>query len=68
MFGVRPQDGQDIWKDEIMGMMVRNGETSAWDDVSDKYLDADLVAKARQVELEYFRQMKVYTVVSRGCE
>ena len=66
MFGEKPQDGQTIWRDEIMGLMVRDGQTSAWDDVSEKYLDPDLVAKARQVELEYFRKLKVYTHVPRS--
>lgn len=43
LFGQRPQDGQYICKEEILGMTVRNGQASAWDDVSEKYLEPELV-------------------------
>ena len=53
IFGSRPQLGQSICKEEIFGLMIKNGQASAWDDVTEKYLDPELVQQARQVELEY---------------
>ena len=29
-FGPRPQNGQELLKNEVRGMMVREGETQAW--------------------------------------
>ena len=64
--GTRPQNGQDIYRHEILGLMRREGFLTAWDDVSGKELDADEVAKARQLEMDYFEGMRVYDRVPRS--
>ena len=38
----------------------------AWNDVTGKALDPDLVRQARREELEYFKKMKVYSKVPRS--
>ena len=47
MFGERPEDGQEICCDEMLGMTARNGQTSAWDDVLDKYLEPQLSGEGK---------------------
>ena len=42
-----------------------SNEEMAWDDVSGVQLDARKVREAREVEMEYFRKMKVYSKVPR---
>ena len=66
MFGARPEVRQEVCRDEILGKMIRKGQTSASDDVSDTYLEPQLLEKARQVELEYFSKLTVYTHVHRS--
>ena len=66
ILGQRPQDGQKVCRDEFLGMMIRKEQASVWDDVPDTYLEPQLVKKARQVELQYFRKLKVYTHVPRS--
>ena len=59
--GPRPQDGRDMLREEMMVVMTKNGEVQAWDEVSGKPLDPQLVAEARKVEMQYFESMGVYT-------
>ena len=65
-FGLRPQDGRRILRDELLGVMQRGGLVEAWDDVSNKYLDYDMAMQARQAEMQYFKKMCVYTQVPRS--
>ena len=43
-----------------------SGEVSAWDDVSGNELDADKVWEARQLEIEFFKNMGVYRKAQRS--
>ena len=66
MIGVRPQLGQDAYGQDIMGLMIEDGQASAWDDVTNKILDPEIVRQAWMVELEDFRKLKIYTHVLRS--
>lgn len=66
MVGERRQDGRQLLKDEMIGVLQRDGVVEAWDDVSGKYLDPERVAAAREAEMSYFRKMNVYTKVPRS--
>ena len=66
MSGVQPQQGQDVYEQEIMGLMIEEGQVSAWDGVTDNILDPRIIRQARMVELEYFRKLQAYTHVPRS--
>ena len=66
MFGLRQQDGIQILRDEIYCVMQRDGLVEAWDDVTNKHLDYELVAKARQAEMDYVQKMQVHVQVPRS--
>ena len=50
--GPRPQNGQALLRDALKGMVDKNGWSDAWDDVTNKKLDPDLVKQARITEME----------------
>ena len=62
----------EVLQHETMLLKTKDGITWAYDDVTNGQLDPDLVTKARQLEMEYFRGMKVYDKVPRssaaGCK
>ena len=67
MFGRRtPQDGRTILKCTLMKLGLHEGFIYAQDDVSGVELDPELVKKARQVEMTFFKKMQVYTRMPRA--
>ena len=64
--GERQQNGQAILRDELHGMLQRDGIIEAWDEVSHKPLDPTMVKAARKAEMEYFDTMGVYTRAPRS--
>ena len=63
--GARPQEGIDILKAHMGALVYRQGIPMAKDDVSGKELVPEMVAKAREEEMAYFRKLGVYKVVPR---
>ena len=61
----KDEGGVELMKAELMKLQMKNGKYWASDDVSGATLDPELVKKARQVELDYFRKMVVYRKVKR---
>ena len=55
----------EMMKNEINVLKVKNGEAWATDDITGRALDADAVKAARALEMEYFQKLKVYTKVPR---
>ena len=55
----------EIMKNELNALRVKNGESWATDDVTGKALDPAAVKEARALEMECFRRMKVYVKVPR---
>ena len=51
---------------EIGMLRIRHGLSLAADNISGALLDTDMVQNARDVEMEYFRRMKVYVKVDRA--
>ena len=68
MFGRRPQNGVANLKHELAKLAFANGSEWAQDDVSGVELDPELVKKAREVEMTFFRKMEVYTRVPRAMQ
>ena len=64
--GVRPQQGTEILKKEMNGLLKRGGEHIAWDDVTNAELDPEDVKEARMVEMAYFEKLGVYVRVPRS--
>ena len=64
----RKQDGASGLKELLAGLDMRCGVIpTAWDDAnSNVALIPEFVVKARATEMEYFRNMEVYEVVSRS--
>ena len=61
-----PLDDEILMK-EIMALRIKNGgQAWATDDLSGAVLDPELVQRARDVEMEYFRKMVVYNKVNRS--
>ena len=62
----------EVLKKATLMLKSKNGVSWAIDDVTGGQLDANLVVKARQLEMEYFRNMQVYEKVPRswaaGCK
>ena len=56
----------EIMRNELNALRVKNGESWAVDDITGKVLDAAAVKEARALEMEYFHKMKVYTKVPRS--
>ena len=50
----------------VYGVLRRDGLIEAWDDVTNKQLNHDLVMKVRQAEMDYFRKTRAYVQVSRS--
>ena len=44
---------------------MKNGVTTAWDDVTQAELNPEMVKAARQTEMDYFEKLKVYDRVPR---
>ena len=63
--GERPQNGQRELAEQINGLMRQEGLATAWDDVTQQILDADLILKARALEIDFLRKLGVYTKVPR---
>ena len=38
-----PQQGQDVYEREITGLIIKEGQASAWDDATNKILDPEIV-------------------------
>ena len=68
MFGRRTQDGRATLKQELAKLAFADGREWAQDDVSGVELDPELVKQAREVEMSFFRRMKVYTRVPRAMQ
>ena len=62
----KPQDGRDLYNRETRALRMKDGEMTAWDDVSGKKLEWEKVMEARRAEIEYFERMKVYSRVPRA--
>ena len=62
-----PGEWDETWLDKVHHVEEHTISTmtgdKAWDDVSGLPLDPELVAKARAVEMDFFKRMGVYTVV-----
>ena len=57
---------QEAAKDRAtMGYLYGGGDF--YDNISGKWLDKDLAIEARRLELEFFREMGVYTKVPRAA-
>ena len=50
----------------MSALYVREGVEEAVDDVSGAYLNPELVAEARKLEMKFFNDMRVYDRVSRA--
>ena len=64
--GVRPQDGRKLLSDAIHALQIKYGIEYAIDDVSGEELDPTLMKEARQMEMKYVEEMKVYDRVPRA--
>lgn len=64
--GLRQQHGQQLLRDELLGMLQRDGVLGAWDEVNHTPLDPVKVAEARRAETKHFADMNVYTRVPRS--
>ena len=58
--------GEAILDKELFSLDAQNGMEEAADDVSGAYLDPSLVKAGRILELNYFKDMKVYDRVPRS--
>ena len=58
MFGRRPQNGVANLKNELAKLAFANGSEWAQDDVSGVELDPELVKKARELEMTFFRKWR----------
>ena len=67
-FGDRPQYGIDILKTHMDALVFKNGISYARDDVGGKDLMPDLLVKAREEEMQYFKRLGVYKVVPRSMQ
>lgn len=63
--GHRHQDGRVILCEPLDALRIRDGEVSAWDDVTSAYLDPVLAQAARKIEMDYFESMFVFEKVPR---
>ena len=52
--------GENIFINEVCSLYVQHGIEEATDDVSGAYLDPALVKAGRILEMNYFKEMKVY--------
>ena len=59
------QDGRDMFRQMVAKLYQKDGFEFASDDVTSEDIDPQLVKKARQVELEFFRHVHVYDKVPR---
>jgi len=66
LYGVRPQQGVEVLKNEMYALVCKNSMWRAWDDVTDVELNVDDVKAARALEMEYFMKMRVYDKVDRS--
>ena len=60
--------GEDILSGELGALMVHEGGEWACDDVSNAVLNPKLVREARELEMAYFDDMKVYDRVDRSVQ
>ena len=67
MFGRRTHDGRAALRRELMKLAYTDSGAWAQDDVSGVELDPELMKKAREVEMTFFRKMAVYTRVPERC-
>ena len=68
VIGDNPQDGRDMLHQMLGKLSQKDGSYMAWDDVSNVPLNPDLVKKARQVEMDFFKKMHVYDRVPRESQ
>lgn len=64
--GPRPQSCQQLLADELMSLMVKDLQVTAWDDVRWKLVDPQLVAEARAADMEYIERLGVHERVPRS--
>ena len=66
--GCKAEDriGEEILQGELHSLYVQNGLEGAFDDVSGTHLDPSLVRAGRELEMKYFKDMKVYDRVPRS--
>ena len=67
MLGPRRQDGRQLLKEGVGVLTETGGRMTAWDDVTGSELDAESVRRAREVEMQFFKDMNAYTRCSRDC-
>ena len=60
--------GEDLLSGELGALMVHEGGEWACDDVSNAVLNPKLVREARELEMAYFDDMKVYDRVDRSVQ
>ena len=68
MFGRRPQGERPRLRQELAKLAFSDGRECAHDDVSGVELDPDLDHKAREVDMTFFRKMRVYTRAPRAMQ
>ena len=54
-------------REEVSVLAETGGRLTAWDDVTGAEMDAEGVKRAREVEMQFFRDMNAYTRCSRDC-
>ena len=59
-------EGEMILKESLFELGCRNGVMWAKDDITGADLDPKLVTQARELEMDYFRKMRVYDKVPRA--
>ena len=57
--------GEEMLREQLFKLGVRGGVCYARDDITGADLDPDLVKEARELEMKYFREMRVYDKVPR---
>ena len=60
-FSVRKNEGEDILKEELSGILKRQfGGFECWDDATIARLDVKLMRAARALEIQFFEKMGVW--------
>ena len=60
------REGEILLQDELLSLYIRHGVEESIDDVSGAYLDPELVKAGRDVEMGFFKNMRVYDRVPRA--
>ena len=60
------REGEILLQDELLSLYIRNAVEESIDDISGAYLDPELVKAGRDVEMGFFKNMRVYDRVPRA--